>query len=62
MGTEIFSKDISEKIFINHFDGPLFFGFARVFQEEAEKLPDIKMVVFRMNSVPLYRSIRGLCS
>jgi SulP family sulfate permease len=52
MGTEIFSEDISEKIFINHFDGPLFFGFARVFQEAAEKLPDIKMVVFRMNSVP----------
>ncbi len=52
MGTEIFSNDISEKIYINHFDGPLFFGFARSFQEAAEKLPDIKMVVLRMNDVP----------
>ncbi len=52
MGTEIFPKGISEKIYINHFDGPLFFGFARAFQEAADKLPDIKLVVLRMNDVP----------
>jgi sulfate permease, SulP family len=52
MGTEVLPKNISEKIYINHFDGPLFFGFARAFQEAAEKLPDIKMVVLRMNGVP----------
>ena len=47
-----FSDEISEKVYIKHFDGPLFFGFARAFQEAAEKLPDIKMVVLRMNDVP----------
>jgi sulfate permease, SulP family len=52
IGIEIFPNDISERIYINHFDGPLFFGFARAFQEAAEKLPDIKMVVLRMNDVP----------
>ncbi len=47
-----FHDDISEKIYIKHFDGPLFFGFARSFKDAAEKLPDIKMVVLRMNDVP----------
>lgn len=47
-----FPDDISEKIYIKYFDGPLFFGFARAFKDAAEKLPDIKMVIFNMKDVP----------
>lgn len=48
---EIF-QEMDEKIFIKHFDGPLFFGFASRFQEMVKVLPDIRMVVMRMEKVP----------
>lgn len=47
-----FYNNISQKIYVKHFDGPLFFGFARAFQEAADKLPNIKMLVLRMKDVP----------
>lgn len=45
-------KKISDNIFIKHLDGPLFFGFARRFQEMVKAIPDIKLVVIRMERVP----------
>ena len=43
---------ITDKIFVKHLDGPLFFGFAPAFQEMAKTLPDILVVIFRMKRVP----------
>ena len=44
---------IADKIYVKHLDGPLFFGFAPAFQEIAKTLPDIRVVIFRMEKVPL---------
>lgn len=43
---------ITDKIFVKHLDGPLFFGFAPAFQEMSKTLPDILVVIFRMKRVP----------
>jgi len=43
---------IMDKIYVQHLDGPLFFGFAPAFQEMAKTLPDIRVVIFRMKKVP----------
>ncbi len=43
---------ITNKIFVKHLDGPLFFGFAPAFQEMTKTLPDILVVIFRMKRVP----------
>ncbi|MBT5027342.1 MAG: SulP family inorganic anion transporter [Nitrospinaceae bacterium] len=43
---------IADKIYVKHLSGPLFFGFAPAFQAMAEKLPDIRVVIFRMKHVP----------
>jgi SulP family sulfate permease len=47
-----FFKEMGEKVYIKHLDGPLFFGFATRFQELAQELPEIRMVVMRMERVP----------
>ena len=48
--------DLSEKIrhhiYIKHFDGPIFFGFAARFQEMASSLPEVNVVIMRMKQVP----------
>ncbi len=43
---------LGDKVFIKHLDGPLFFGFASRFQEMMKALPNIKVVIFRMEKVP----------
>ena len=43
---------LGEKVYIKHLDGPLFFGFASRFQEMVKALPDIEVVVIRMDKVP----------
>lgn len=40
------------KVYIKHLDGPLFFGFASRFQEMIKALPELKVVVIRMDKVP----------
>ena len=49
---ESIPDSIVDKIYVKHFSGPLFFGFAQAFQTMAEKLPDIRVVIFRMKYVP----------
>lgn len=49
---EAIPNDIEDKIYVQHLDGPLFFGFAPAFQEIAQSLPDIRVVIFRMKKVP----------
>lgn len=43
---------MGEKVYIKHLDGPLFFGFASRFQEMINRLPEIKVVLIRMDKVP----------
>ena len=50
---------VSNKVYIKHLDGPLFFGFASRFQEMVQALPEIEVVIIRMDKVP-YVDISGL--
>ncbi len=43
---------IGDKVYIKHLDGPLFFGFAARFQDMIKALPDLKVLVIRMDKVP----------
>jgi len=43
---------IGNKVYIKHLDGPLFFGFANRFGDMVRALPEIEIVVMRMDSVP----------
>ena len=45
-------KQVGNQVYIKHLDGPLFFGFASRFQDMVKALPDIKVVVMRMEKVP----------
>jgi SulP family sulfate permease len=45
-------EKIGDLVYIKHLDGPLFFGFASRFQEMIKALPDVKVVVMRMDKVP----------
>ena len=46
------SEKIDKKVYIKHFDGPIFFGFAAKFQEMHRELPEIKIIIMRMSKVP----------
>ncbi|NRB61908.1 MAG: SulP family inorganic anion transporter [Saprospiraceae bacterium] len=50
---------VGEQVFIKHLDGPLFFGFASRFQEMIKAIPNIKVVIIRMDRVP-YMDQSGL--
>ena len=43
---------IGNKVYIKHLDGPLFFGFASRFQDMVKALPEIEVVIIRMDKVP----------
>lgn len=47
-----FIQKFGESVYIKHLDGPLFFGFATRFQEMVKALPNIRVVVLRLNAVP----------
>ncbi|MGB5964672.1 MAG: SulP family inorganic anion transporter [Sulfurimonadaceae bacterium] len=44
--------EIKDQIYIQHFDGPIFFGFTAHFKEMMRRLPDVSVVIFRMENVP----------
>ncbi|MGR9101106.1 MAG: SulP family inorganic anion transporter [Gammaproteobacteria bacterium] len=46
------AEDIRKKVFIKHFDGPIFFGFANKFLAMTRALPDVDVVIMRMKRVP----------
>jgi len=48
-----------DRVFVKHLDGPLFFGFANRFQEMVSKLPELEIVILRMDRVP-YMDQSGL--
>lgn len=45
-------KNVGNKVYIKHLDGPLFFGFASRFGDLLTALPDIEVVIIRMEKVP----------
>jgi SulP family sulfate permease len=45
-------EQLQDKIYIKHFDGPIFFGFASKFQEMTRAMPDVNIVIMRMRRVP----------
>jgi len=45
-------KKVGQEVYIKHLDGPLFFGFASRFQDMIKALPNIKVVIMRMDKVP----------
>ncbi|AXE31750.1 sodium-independent anion transporter [Chromobacterium phragmitis] len=47
------------RVYIQHFDGPIFFGFTFGFNKIIRELPEVQMVVFRMENVP-YMDQSGL--
>ena len=46
------SDGIKDQIYIQHFDGPIFFGFTAHFKKMMQELPDVSVVIFRMQNVP----------
>lgn len=45
-------ESLGNKVYIKHLDGPLFFGFASRFQEMIQALPELEVVIIRMDKVP----------
>jgi SulP family sulfate permease len=46
------SEHLKTQVYVQSFHGPIFFGFSSAFSEIINKLPSVKMVVFRMEEVP----------
>ncbi len=44
--------EVGDRVYIKHLDGPLFFGFASRFGDMINALPDIEVVILRMDKVP----------
>ena len=45
-------EDVGCHVFVQSFDGPIFFGFTSYFSKVISKLPEVKIVVLRMEKVP----------
>ena len=46
------SDEIKNQVYIQHFDGPIFFGFTAHFKTMLQELPEVSVVIFRMQNVP----------
>lgn len=46
------SEKIRKQVYIKHFDGPIFFGFASKLQEMIAALPEVTVIILRMPLVP----------
>ena len=49
---EIFPQQFHDKVYIQNFDGPIFFGFTSAFNRIIRELPEVQSVVFEMKDVP----------
>ncbi|WP_419585005.1 hypothetical protein [Thiolapillus sp.] len=47
------SDALRRKIFIKHFDGPIFFGFSSKFLALTRALPEIDVVIMRIKGFPI---------
>jgi len=51
-GSIDYPDDITEKVYVKHVKGPLFFGFATAFEEISRNIKDAKVVILDMDRVP----------
>lgn len=49
---KMLDDDIKKKVYIQHFDGPIFFGFTFGFKQIIREMPNVEVVAFRMHNVP----------
>jgi len=49
---QIFPQQFHDKVYIQNFDGPIFFGFTSAFNRIIRELPEVQSVVFEMKDVP----------
>ena len=52
LGGLLENGDAECQVYVQSFDGPIFFGFTSYFSQIISELPSVKMVVFRMENVP----------
>jgi len=52
MGSLLEDNDDECQIYVQSFDGPIFFGFTSHFSSIISSLPQVKMIVLRMENVP----------
>ncbi|SFV58733.1 Sulfate permease [hydrothermal vent metagenome] len=45
-------SSIEDEVYIQHFNGPIFFGFTAHFKQMMKELPEVSVVIFRMYNVP----------
>lgn len=45
-------KELKEKVYVQNFEGPIFFGFTSGFNRIIRELPEVETVIFRMDDVP----------
>ena len=45
-------KDLNTQVYIQSFNGPIFFGFTSHFKEVFAQMPSVKVVILRMENVP----------
>ena len=51
-GLGLHPSSLAREVYIQEFNGPLFFGFASYFKEAFSELPYMRAVIFRMDHVP----------
>lgn len=49
---EVIDPETREKVFFKHLNGPMFFGFVSQFRTMVSELPDMHLLVLRMENVP----------
>jgi len=52
LDTQEISEDVRPQVYIQHFNGPIFFGFTAHFNKIISELPQVRIIVFRMENVP----------
>lgn len=52
LDSEGLPEELRNNVIIKNINGPLFFGFAKSFQDKIHNLPDIQYVLIKMNNVP----------
>jgi SulP family sulfate permease len=49
---KVIPEDLKKQVYVQHFDGPIFFGFTAHFKKMMQELPDVRIVIFKMDNVP----------
>ena len=49
---ESLPSEFHDKVYVQNFDGPIFFGFTSAFNKIIRELPEVESVIFKMDDVP----------